>query len=426
MHRGEHARAHQEGADEREREGEDREQDRPDLQGLALLHHHRGVQQRGADEPRHQRRVLDRIPEPPAAPAELVIGPVRAHRDAEGETHPGDEQPRPHPARPGGIDPPLDQGGDREGERDREADIAEIEHRRMDGEADVLQHRIEVAAFERRGIEAQERVRRRQDEEVERGGDPGLHREHGRLEGRRDVVAEQRDEGAEQGEDEHPQQHRAFVVAPGAGELVDQRHRRVRILEHVADREVGADVARDERGEGKRDEAELRDRNRLGDRHQRGVAGARADERHRRLDERQCQRQHQRVMADLHDHRTRPFVTSLTRANPLPLKGGGSGWGSSDSPTSTNVVARDPLPTLPFSGGGEGAAEALARNALVLVLVLPMPLLLQGVGDILGHVALVMLGEHVVSLEHAGAVERPLGDDALPFAEQVRAGCPER
>ena len=45
------------------------------------------MDQRGAGQPRHQRGVLDRIPEPPAAPAEFVIGPPRAHRDAEGQEH---------------------------------------------------------------------------------------------------------------------------------------------------------------------------------------------------------------------------------------------------------------------------------------------------------------------------------------------------
>src|SRR3954453_16578541 len=53
------------------------------------------------------------------------------------------------------------------------------------------------------------------------------------------------------------------------------------------------------------------------------------------------------------------------------------------------------------------------------VIVLPVALLLQGVGDVLWHVGLVMLGEHRVGLEHARGVERALGDDALPFAKQV-------
>ena len=60
-------------------------------------------------EPRHQGGILDRIPEPPAAPAELVIGPVRPHRDAEREEDPGGERPRPHEARPRRIDAALDQ-----------------------------------------------------------------------------------------------------------------------------------------------------------------------------------------------------------------------------------------------------------------------------------------------------------------------------
>src|SRR5665213_121229 len=36
------------------------------------------------------------------------------------------------------------------------------------------------------------------------------------------------------------------------------------------------------------------------------------------------------------------------------------------------------------------------------VIVFPVPLLLQGVGDILGHIGLVMLGKHGDGPEHAG------------------------
>ena len=90
------------------------ERDRPHLQRVALLHHERRVEQRRAGEPRHEGRVLDRVPEPNPAPAELVIGPPRAQGDAEREAHPGGERPRPHPARPGRIDAPVDQRGDGE------------------------------------------------------------------------------------------------------------------------------------------------------------------------------------------------------------------------------------------------------------------------------------------------------------------------
>src|SRR5262249_61244897 len=83
MHRREYARAHKEGADQREREGQYREQDRPYLERIAFLHHERGVKKRRGGEPGHERRILYGIPEPPAAPAERVIGPMGAQRDAE-------------------------------------------------------------------------------------------------------------------------------------------------------------------------------------------------------------------------------------------------------------------------------------------------------------------------------------------------------
>ena len=58
--------------------------------------------------------------------------------------------------------------------------------------------------------------------------------QHPRLQGRRQVAAPDRDHGAEQRQDQHPEQHRALVVAPGAGDLVDQRLRRVRVLPRPA------------------------------------------------------------------------------------------------------------------------------------------------------------------------------------------------
>ena len=158
----------------RERESEDGEKHRPALQRIALLDDDGGMQQRGAGEPRHQRGVLDRIPEPEAAPAEDVVGPPAAERDAEGEEAPRRERPRPHPARPGGVDPAFEQGGDGEGVGHREADIAEIEQRRMEGETGILQQRVEAVAVERRRREALERVRGEEQEGQEADADQRL------------------------------------------------------------------------------------------------------------------------------------------------------------------------------------------------------------------------------------------------------------
>ena len=176
----------------------------------------------------------------------------------------------------------------------------------MHREADVLQHRIEVAPLDRRGGEPRERVGGHQDEEIEGGRDPGLHREHAGAQRQRQIVAEQRDHGAEQRQDRHPQQHRAFVVPPHAGDLVEQRLHRVRILEHVGDGEIRGHVQGDQRDEGQAGEDELRQCRRAADIHQRNVALMRAKHRHGGLDQRQRERQHQGIMSALCNHWVAP------------------------------------------------------------------------------------------------------------------------
>ena len=165
--RGQDARADQEGADHRHRESDHREHHRPRLERAARGEHVDRMEQRGRRQPRHQRGVLDRVPEPPAAPAELVIGPVAARGDAERQQDPRAEHPRPHRAGEPAIDFAGEQRADREAEGDREADIAEVERRRMEGQAGVLQQGVEPLPFERRRVQPRERVRGDQQEGVE-------------------------------------------------------------------------------------------------------------------------------------------------------------------------------------------------------------------------------------------------------------------
>src|SRR4051794_9909976 len=99
------------------------------------------------------------VPEPPAAPTQRVVGPPRSHGDADGQEAPGCQRPGPDPARPGGVYPALDQRCDGKREGYREADIAQIEEWRVEGEAGILQHRVEAAAVRWRRKGAQERVR---------------------------------------------------------------------------------------------------------------------------------------------------------------------------------------------------------------------------------------------------------------------------
>ena len=92
--------------------------DVPDLQHPALLLDHHRVQERGAGQPRHQRRVLDRIPGPVAAPAELGVATSarRARSRCRGSSQAASVNGRVR-ADPLGVDAARDQRADRERER---------------------------------------------------------------------------------------------------------------------------------------------------------------------------------------------------------------------------------------------------------------------------------------------------------------------
>src|SRR5262245_19006269 len=102
------------------------------------------MNQRSAYKPGHERRVFDRIPEPPTAPAEFVVSPETAERDAAGKKHPCDCGPWPGPARPGCVEPAANQSRDGESKSDGEADIAHVEHRRMGHHRRVLKQWIQI------------------------------------------------------------------------------------------------------------------------------------------------------------------------------------------------------------------------------------------------------------------------------------------
>ncbi len=172
----------------------------------------------------------------------------------------------------------------------------------MDGEAGILQNRIQVAALERRIDDAQERVRSGENEQIEGNRNQGLHAQHVGAQTGRQIAAEQRDQSSEHAEDEDPQQHRALMVSPHAGDLVDQRLGGVRILEHIDHGEIRPHVAGHQRAEGDGKEAELRNSSGTSNGHEHGIILVRANGRHAGLNERHYQREHERVMAELGDH----------------------------------------------------------------------------------------------------------------------------
>ena len=173
----------------------------------------------------------------------------------------------------------------------------------MDGEADILQDRVEVLALDRRFGKAQKRVRCRQDEGEKGRADPALHGQHVGLERLRQIAAEGRDRRAEQRQDQRPEQHGAFVIAPDAGELVDQRLFRMGVLDHVEKREVGNQISIGERRKGDGDEQELHHRSARRHRHRAGrVTAKETHHRQDRLGDGDRQGQNQGKVAEFYDH----------------------------------------------------------------------------------------------------------------------------
>ncbi len=112
----------------------------------------------------------------------------------------------------------------------------------------------------------------------------------------------ERHRSREDGEDQHPEQHRAFVIAPDAGDFIDQRLRRSRILINVDEREIGGDVRVSQRDIGQGDKTKSGKRDRRRDAHQAGIACRDSPERYDRIETGERQRQDQCEMAGFDDH----------------------------------------------------------------------------------------------------------------------------
>ena len=108
----------------------------------------------------------------------------------------------------------------------------------MHREAGILQQRIDVVPLQRRRPHPGERVGRGQREEQEASGDDAQHADDPGAQRGWQIAAEGGDRGAAPRQDQAPQQHRSFVISPGAGDLVDQRLCRGGVLRHVEHREV--------------------------------------------------------------------------------------------------------------------------------------------------------------------------------------------
>ena len=223
-----------------------------------------------------------------------------------GQRGPREQHPWPHGARPVRVGAPLDQRRGGEGESDREADIADIEQRRMEDEAGVLQQRVEPAAVGGHREQPLERVRGEDDEGEEQRADAALDAEDAGTQRFADAVVGHRDQAAEDREDQHPQQHRPFVVAPRRAEPVDQRLRRMAVLGDEREREIGAGEPRHQAAERQDDERRRGRRRRV--RPNAISAGSPRDapySGHGELEDRDRKREQEREMSDFGRHGSR-------------------------------------------------------------------------------------------------------------------------
>ncbi len=233
MYRGEHPGAHHEGAEQAQGEGKDGEQQHGVAVSAALLAHHQGVQQGGAEQPGQEGGVFYRIPEPPAAPAELVIGPPGTQHDAGGEKDPGAERPGAAPVGHGAIEPARMQRRHGEGEVDRKTDVTEIEQGRVEDKADILQHGVEIAPLQRPRELAVKRAGEDQGIEAEQPDDQPHDGQYPGADQRIDPLGAKSYQSAPQPQRKDEEQHGALVAAPHSRQLEAQRQGAVGVLGHI-------------------------------------------------------------------------------------------------------------------------------------------------------------------------------------------------
>ncbi len=164
----------------------------------------------------------------------------------------------------------------------------------MNAERRILQERVQPCALKWRWIQPQEGRRCKQQIGQRADRQQALNAERARLEQVAPGAHPQRTCCAKAKRDKTPERHRAFMVPPGACDLVDHRLQRVRIVRHQRDREIRPGKGHDQRHERQDHHRET------------GISGQPrhpplARQAEHALRQRRCQRQEGRKMAEF-DH----------------------------------------------------------------------------------------------------------------------------
>ena len=232
--------AREEGPEEAEPVGQPDQHQVPGLQHVALFLDHHRVDVGGPRDPRHQRRVLDRVPGPVAPPAEDLVRPAPPEHDPHREHAPGEERPASRRAEPGRAQLAGHERGECEREGQGEAGEARIQHDGMDHHHRMLEQGIQPVAIReavlvRDPLEG-ERLEVREPEEER---DVGQHRDAdpGHQRAVLMAIAEHRHR-AIRGQHPAPEQQGPGLSAPECTESIVQRHRARGVLRDIGEREV--------------------------------------------------------------------------------------------------------------------------------------------------------------------------------------------
>ena len=215
------------------------------------------MNQRGTGEPRHERGVFNRIPEPPAAPAEFVIRPPAAKRDANCQKQPRPGRPRSCPARPGLVQVSAQHGRNGERKSHREADITDVKNRRVYCQPGILQQRIQVRAVKRRRNQPFKWIRGQQSKQQESTTQESQYADYPGPERLRQFLAVAADSYCPGRQNDDPQEQRAFMRAPDRRKFVNRRQCELRMICNVFDRKIAVQKGPAEAGESHYYEYEL-------------------------------------------------------------------------------------------------------------------------------------------------------------------------
>ena len=259
VHARDHAGARDERAEDRQEPGADDQSEIPLLQHPALFLNHDRVEECGHHEPRQQRGVFHGIPGPVAAPPELDVRPPHADQQTDAQKQPGDERPFADRDQPIAVEPFRQQRGDREGERNRDRDVAEVQHGRMEDHPRILQLRVHAPPVERHEREPLEWVRGEQHHRDEK-------RRHGTGDcgdvGQIDAMAPARHrlhERREQAQHRRPEEEATLLPRVECGPEIERREIAAGVGRDVLETEIVAEDRDLERDDGDHQRAEHRE-----------------------------------------------------------------------------------------------------------------------------------------------------------------------